>query len=217
MLELVHGYAPQRAPRFAWTDERDARLRTLCDGDLEYTAIAIVLGAEFGEPLTRKSVSMRAHKIGIKRRDFGWWKLEHDEYLKDMIASPDGYSYSIMAEKINGRFETAYSKNAVIGRVHRLNIKRAVKAKIVKPRLQAPRRPRIAEVQVRCAEIQPHHVSIVDVTGCRWPYGEGPFTFCNHEKFAGSYCAAHYFLSIGPGSISERTAHRVSERKMGSW
>lgn len=32
-------------------------------------------------------------------------------------------------------------------------------------------------------DLEPHH--------CRFPYGDGPFTFCGHPKVQGSYCTPH--------------------------
>jgi GcrA cell cycle regulator len=49
---------------------------------------------------------------------------------------------------------------------------------------------------------------------CRYPYGGDErgeaITFCGHPQRAGSsYCAAHFDLSIGPGTASERAADRA--------
>lgn len=60
---------------------------------------------------------------------------------------------------------------------------------------QPDRRP------MRCAEVDPLHVSILDLTDdcCRWPYGEQNFTFCGHRRIDGSsYCDAHDALSTAP-------------------
>lgn len=71
---------------------------------------------------------------------------------------------------------------------------------------------------LRCAEVTPLHLSLMDLKPdcCRWPYGgypgNDPITFCGHPMFMRSYCMAHYQLSIGNGTPSERAAHRVSER-----
>lgn len=72
--------------------------------------------------------------------------------------------------------------------------------------------------ELRCAAIEPHHVALADISGCRWPYGGGPFTFCNHQQFgSSSYCGPHFFLSIGRGTGSEQAAHRIAKSKLGVW
>jgi GcrA cell cycle regulator len=42
------------------------------------------------------------------------WAEEHSEALRKFLA--DGMSYSRLAEAINAKFNTAYSRNAAIGR-----------------------------------------------------------------------------------------------------
>ena len=69
---------------------------------------------------------------------------------------------------------------------------------------------------LRCVEIEPRHLSLVDLErgDCRYPYGgdeEGEaITFCGHPRRPGSsYCTPHFHLSRGPGAPSERTAQIV--------
>lgn len=94
-------------------------------------------------------------------------------------------------------------------------------AKPPKPTVERKARvpkPSRETTELRCAAIEPHHVALADISGCRWPYGDGPFTFCNHEIFQGSYCGGHFFLSIGAGTGSERAAHKVAKSKLqGAW
>ncbi len=38
---------------------------------------------------------------------------------------------------------------------------------------------------------------------CRFPYGDGPFTFCGHQKLANtSYCESHFFFCLGGNEAS---------------
>lgn len=120
-------------------------------------------------------------------------------------------SYSGIAAAINGEFNTSYSRNACIGKSGRLGLinpfwqkmsvmpKRPKKQQPYKPR---PKRPISVEsheyVELECSEIIPQHVSSVELAknGCRWPYGDGPFTFCNHPQLGDfSYCGPHQRLS----------------------
>jgi len=50
---------------------------------------------------------------------------------------------------------------------------------------------------LRCVEIEPRHLSLIDLEpgDCRYPYGDGPMTFCGHPKHAeSSYCFQHFHL-----------------------
>ena len=72
-------------------------------------------------------------------------------------------------------------------------------------------------VKLRCVEIDPRHLSLMDLEpgDCRYPYGgdeEGEaITFCGHPQRRGtSYCVAHFHLTRDPGLASERPAGTVS-------
>ena len=110
-------------------------------------------------------------------------------------------------------------------------------AEILAPKVSAPRLDRIRErhaassrrlmpvfepaetVKLRCVEIDPRHLSLIDLEpgDCRYPYGgdeEGEaITFCGHPQRRGSsYCTAHFHLSRGPGTAAERAAITVALR-----
>lgn len=72
-----------------------------------------------------------------------------------------------------------------------------------------PRRRRSAQTNIkgpkcnpikfkpRAVSVDPLHISFASLNAdsCRYPYGDGPFTFCGHVRFAGSsYCESHSFL-----------------------
>jgi GcrA cell cycle regulator len=45
------------------------------------------------------------------------------------------------------------------------------------------------------SDVVPLHINLMELTPktCRWPYGDGPFTFCGCEKIDdGPYCYAHH-------------------------
>jgi len=56
-------------------------------------------------------------------------------------------------------------------------------------------------VQPEIADVQPkaEHVGFLDLRyrQCRWPYGEGPFTFCGcrTQTELGPYCREHHVLA----------------------
>ncbi len=174
------------------------------------------------------------------------WAAEHSVALREYLAK--GMSYSEIAEAINARFDTAYSRNSAIGRARRMGL--AVperpgdilkhwparpptpKPKPKAPRLPPPRERHVPEFlrpmpaferekmpKLRCVDIEPRHLSLVDLEAgdCHYPYGgdeEGEaITFCGHPRREGSsYCAPHFHLTRNPDVPPERPAGSVALR-----
>jgi GcrA cell cycle regulator len=127
------------------------------------------------------------------------WASEHSDALREYLAK--GMSYSEIAQAINARFKTAYSRSAAIGRASRMGLAGPDRAKDLpmdlpkhwpappkapQPQLRKSRgrhvpgfiRPmptfeRTEIVKLRCVEIDPRHVSLADLEpdDCRYPYG----------------------------------------------
>lgn len=141
------------------------------------------------------------------------WQPEHDDALK--LCFLDKMSCSEAAAEISAKFRVDVSRNAVIGRAHRLGITPHIAPKGGRGRVKAlPRAKKpIARVKLvpkrqafkcephtglRFAEVVPLHLALLDLAPeqCRWPYGDGPFTFCGCDAFTGgSYCEPHDGLS----------------------
>jgi GcrA cell cycle regulator len=166
------------------------------------------------------------------------WAPDHSVALREYLAK--GMSYSEIAQAINARFKTGYSRNAAIGRAKRMGLLGPNRPNdLPKPPLstQAPRLRKLREryaaevmrpmpiferaepVKLRCVEIDPRHLSLCDLEpgDCRYPYGgdeEGEaITFCGHPRRQGSsYCAPHFHLTRGPGAVSERVVATVALR-----
>lgn len=149
------------------------------------------------------------------------WQAEHMQALRELLAK--GLSYSEIADAINARFNTAYSRSAAIGRAKRLGLpdpgrtddlqhfpKRPPKARA--SRLRGPRERHIPEFlrpmpvfervempKLRCVKIMPRHLALVDLEpgDCRYPYGgdeEGEaITFCGHPQQEGSHYCTPHF------------------------
>jgi GcrA cell cycle regulator len=168
------------------------------------------------------------------------WTSEHCDALRQFLAG--GLSFSRIAAAINAKFNTAYSRNATIGRARRMGLtgsdrpahlldaspnsqrQRPERHKRATAALERPR-PRVVDskgkgpARLRCVEIDPRHLSFMELDDgdCRYPYGgdaEGDLvTFCGHLQRAGSsYCTAHFHLTLGPGTASERAAVTVALR-----
>ncbi len=143
------------------------------------------------------------------------WPQEHSDALKRFI--DDGCSFSIAVKKINACFNTSYSRNAAIGRASRMGLCQAafVRRRATDtirtrrppppprpaPKPVLPARPKQDEIEIRCAEVEPRHVALIDLAPgqCRYPYGDNIMTFCGHVAYpASSYCEAHLLLCTRP-------------------
>ena len=170
------------------------------------------------------------------------WAPEHSDALREYLVR--GMSYSEIADAINAKFKTVYSRNAAIGRAKRMGLagpdrpdgpdRRKDLPKhwpMLAPKAQAARLHKLREryhsefmrpmpifeaaepVKLRCVEIDPRHLSLIELEAgdCRYPYGgdeDGEaITFCGHPRRQGSsYCAPHFHLTRSPGTASERAA-----------
>jgi len=149
------------------------------------------------------------------------WASEHSDALREYLVK--GMSYSEIAEAINAKFKTAYSRNAAIGRARRMGLAGRDRAKDLPKHWPAPPkapqpqprklrerhapelfRPvpafeRTETVKLRCVKIDPRHLSLTDLEpdDCRYPYGgeeEGEaITFCGHPRRQGSSYCAPHF------------------------
>jgi GcrA cell cycle regulator len=166
------------------------------------------------------------------------WAAKHSDALRKYLAR--GMSYSEIADAINAKFKTAYSRSAAIGRAKRMGLAGPDRPEDrPKPPLRAeppllrklrdryaaeftrpmPIFERAETVKLRCVEIDPRRLSLLELErgDCRYPYGgdeEGEaIAFCGHPRRVGSsYCAPHFHLTRGPGSASEGVAGTFSLR-----
>jgi GcrA cell cycle regulator len=163
------------------------------------------------------------------------WPSEHSEALHDYLAR--NMSFSEAARALNAKFGTAYSRSAAIGRAKRMgfagpdrpdqmskpapttqspHLERPRERHVPEPLQRIPVFERVKMEKLRCVEIDPRHLCLLDLErgDCRYPYGgdeEGEaITFCGHKRRPGStYCGPHFHLTRGPGTASERAAGTV--------
>lgn len=147
------------------------------------------------------------------------WPAEHETALRALVLAGAG-SHSIMADLLNAKFGTSYSRNALIGKASRMGMRITGAPHPVKRKPRREPQPKPARVAkpkpvavdlptLRCVEVVPKNVALVDLSSdeCRWPYGDGPFHFCGHPQLDGSsYCGPHFALSVGLGTFDERMA-----------
>lgn len=164
-----------------WTDELQDRLKSLYETGLSSSQIA----AEMNCGLSRNAIIGRVNRTALKRSN-------GHENRTPSGRSPRHQPYKPREKRATIRFIRCNSNSNAMRVVDTVEFDAA---------------------EMRCAEVEPRHLSLIDLepNDCRWPYGDGPFTHCGHPHFAGSsYCPSHFFLSIGPGTSSERSAAKVS-------
>jgi GcrA cell cycle regulator len=146
----------------------------------------------------------------------GTWNPERIEQLKSCVER--GMTCSQIAAAIG------VSRNAVIGKIHRLGISSGRPAGAparanCPPRARHPRGPtqrrllRLAYAQASLDEIMSdvvvislHPCSLIDVEAhqCRWPIGDPAtpnFVFCGNDSIAGlTYCVGHARMAYRPAS-----------------
>ena len=153
---------------------------------------------------------------------------------------PTGLSASQIANQLNKQLGTVYSRCAVIGKTRRLGLSTRGLAVLKEKRPDRPKRMRKTPQPSLAAralgrndcrnkplpkemiipDLVPKHLTLIEVSeadGCRWPYGDGPFTFCGHPRMRPQgvdsqsnpyfYCLTHFSMSVGNGTYSERAAH----------
>ncbi len=149
------------------------------------------------------------------------WTDDRIERLKQMWT--EGMSASQIARALGD-----VTRNAVIGKVHRLGLSgRAAAPRVERPRPQ-PQQPRPQTQRVAAMRAEPvaeeplepmpeNAVTVVDLNAsvCRWPLGDpstAEFRFCGRKAKPGSpYCEAHVRLAYQP-SQSRRDREQARRR-----
>lgn len=119
----------------------------------------------------------------------------------------EGVSASTIARQLGGT-----TRNAVIGKVHRLGLSghptpprcRRPRARTPRPEPRLPRPRPLRALEVAAAE--PPMVGTADIVtvgrrACRWPIGEpkaADFALCGRPAVRGAYCAAHGAIAYRP-------------------
>jgi GcrA cell cycle regulator len=152
------------------------------------------------------------------------WTSEQDNQLRELHTT--GMPFSEIGDIMG------VTRNAAIGRAHRLYLPpKRDKSAPRKPRNRSPNRPK-AEPWVSKRHIamllQPAPVSadtapigaksLLDLAlgECRWPFGDGPYTFCGCRTFTGlPYCVGHMRIAHGRRVVIRRAQTRMS--RFGNW
>ena len=205
-----------------WSPAMVAKLRSHVAQGLSSVEIAVRLGPS----ITAKAVQMKCQKLRIRLQftdsEFhktGGWTAERLDKVREL--RDQGLSAAQIAEQIGH----GLTRNAVIGKLSRLNLTRGPKreerrndgqrnggARIVKavPRLQYEMLATIYGEQDARLAYEPiddaNRCSLLDLTEnrCRWPIstpGADDFCFCGNASPDGQpYCQGHSRLAYRPNS-----------------
>jgi GcrA cell cycle regulator len=152
------------------------------------------------------------------------WTAEHDAALKRMRTN--NFSSAQIAVALNGEFGTRYSRNAAIGRAHRLGLtltdpRPQQPAKVFKIRDASKPRIRYVTAKVKLQELDPEPFSDLPIdvcpnrvtllscepSHCRWPAADDGSAemVCGDTKVAGySWCARHARVAFSPAQQRRR-------------
>jgi GcrA cell cycle regulator len=154
------------------------------------------------------------------------WNEERVELLKKL------WSDGLTASQVSRRMACGVSRNAVIGKVHRLGLE-----------LRGPSKPRVRKVNPRKIKSQPpikpsklaavfkksdpsplppegvipptaKALMSLEAGDCRYPYGTGPYLFCACKAAPGlPYCEAHARVAYQPPTDPGRHLKKIEHEK----
>lgn len=162
------------------------------------------------------------HNITDEQIEMANWTDERVEALKKLWQ--EGLTASQIAKQLG-----ACSRNAVIGKAHRLGLSNRPKVSAPRalrparePQAAMPRRPLAPPRSVIRPEATPTVSALKEAPGlatvltlgvhmCKWPIGdpghEG-FTFCGHRSRSGPYCVEHARVAFASPARPARTGPR---------
>ncbi len=184
-----------------WNDGALNALKELFAAGKPLDAITQEMNSQFGTNHTPNAIYCKLHGLGLKFRGSQiFWQEAETDFLISLFGDPAGMSYGVIAVRLTEKFGVTFSRSAVIARAIRLGLKskdrniRLINS-AVRPERAAPKKPDTE--MLRCVEIEPRHLSLIDLEkgDCRYPYGDGPMTFCGHPiKEGSSYCVPHHHM-----------------------
>jgi GcrA cell cycle regulator len=182
-----------------WTDERVNRLRELFHEGKSARQIGIDLGC------TRNAVIGRLYRMGLR---------DGDRPVRNSTKGHGGLNW-------NQRRDLERKMRAA----QRPFVPKSVAAKPAPPTKPQPfkeaRQP--SQVIAMADAVEPLMLDLLDLgSGCKWPYGDGPFHFCGHAKPSGdSYCRPHMRVAFTceprPQQKPKRQRDTIPRRSNEDW
>ena len=144
------------------------------------------------------------------------WTHERIEQLKKLWEA--GYTASIIATELGG-----ITRNAVIGKAHRLGLSGRMKSKskvssvsiVRKRKMPVNKNSKIIELTTSVEPMNPTSFADIKDGLCRWPLGEPEdldFKFCGRKCAEGMiYCTEHHSLAYQP--LNQTRQKRASRKR----
>ena len=187
-----------------WTAERDEALRKYRRANCTYRDCARFLNAQFGTRYTKNSCVSRGKRLGlastprIAATDRAQAAAKREETKRLQKQNPERAprrprrTFSVVPEPAPAA--SARDSTTVIRARNGENV-----GLLKRIRCEAQNPPATPDARpLRCVEIEPKHISIYELTDdtCRYPYGDGPITFCGRLTWeTSSYCAEHHGIA----------------------
>lgn len=210
-----------------WTEDRLEKLRKCRDAGMTQAEAGASLG------VSEYSVNRIVARFAIIWKYPSDWT---DAMLEDLKLNwRDGLSCALNAEALNKKYGTRFTRNATIGKLHRLGLKSGKKApKVARmypvgrrqenlalaraAKAAAPPKPGRAAKPAPAPVLIPVSANMVNLVGltrftCRFPViGEGADTlFCGDRTEDGkTYCAGHHRMVYLP-KAQQKERKRLSE------
>jgi GcrA cell cycle regulator len=179
----------------SWPPEHSQVLREYHAKGMSFSQIAKALNARFATAYTRNAAIGRAKRMGLADID---QKRAQKPLLERMLRE---------------RASQAGSSGP------KLSDTRPAGLILSEFRSRKPACAKVKPVELRCVEVFPRHLSLVELerNDCRYPYGgdeEGEdIRFCGHPRRKGSsYCTPHFHLTRDPVIPTGRTVRTVPLR-----
>ena len=204
-----------------WTDSELAQLRELMGAGVRHRLIADILGRTYCAVVNKAKKSGIKHASPYKNRECsGRWTMEETSILLE--CHKEGLSAEESARKIPGK-----SRNAILGKIHRLGLsntrkhkkpkrpKREARPRVYVRQVRKPRPPKIpkSRTPLSLSELDPpEHMQINlmdrERNQCAWVIGDpkGMDTKCCGRSTWNetSYCDVHYSASIEPKKVKRK-------------
>ena len=179
----------------AWTsDEIDHAVQLRRNG-WSAGRIAEDLEQRYGRPFTRNAVLGKMHRTGVDAVTLRVTTLHPLQWRPDEETKLEAvhrlHSYRELGEMFSR------SANSIADKLRRMGLK-LVNRKLDTSLKSTPIRSFLAVHEPALDTCPPTAVPLLEVTGCRWPYGEGAaMLFCDAEQerghpYCGRHCAAAY-------------------------
>ena len=176
-----------------WPPEHSRMLREYHSRGMSYSQVAKALNARFATAYTRSAALGRAKRMGIA-------DIDQTRAQKPML-------------------ERILRERAAQARSSGAKLSDTRSAGEILSEFCFLKRARVKPVELRCVDISPRHLPLVELerNDCRYPYGgdEGgsAITFCGHpRRDVSSYCTPHFHLTRNPEVPADRPVGKAPLR-----